>query len=194
MIDEQLQEQAALYASGAMTAIERAEWELVLESYDELRSEVDRLLEVAAAVTLATQQPAGRRPSAGLKERIMGALGAQAVPPQREGFVLTGADGFVRWVNPEFTAMCGYTAEELRGQKLGQVLQGALTDRVTAERMRKAVHAFAPCQETLINYHKDGTPYWVEVKITPILVTDGQPRFLVAHERELADRAIPAGV
>jgi PAS domain-containing protein len=54
--------------------------------------------------------------------------------------------------------------------------------------MRQAVHAWRPCRETILNYHKDGTPYWVEVAISPILNEAGEPLWLVARERELTDR------
>ena len=81
-----------------------------------------------------------------------------------------------------------YTPEELKGKNLGPILQGAGTDRETAERMRRAVHEYRPCQETILNYHKNGMPYWVEVAITPILDDAGELLWLVARERELTDR------
>jgi hypothetical protein len=31
---------------------------------------------------------------------------------------MCGPDGLVQWINPDFSAMCGYTLEELRGKKL----------------------------------------------------------------------------
>ena len=102
---------------------------------------------------------------------------------------MSGPDGLVQWVNPAFSAMCGYTLDELRGKKLGPILQGAQTDRETAERMRLAVREYRPCRETILNYHKNGTPYWVEVAITPIMDDAGQPLWLVARERELVDHA-----
>ena len=102
---------------------------------------------------------------------------------------MTGPDGLVQWVNPAFSAMCGYSLEELSGKKLGPILQGERTDPATVERMRRAVHDYSPCCETILNYHKDGTAYWVEIAITPILDDAGQPLWMVARERELTDRA-----
>jgi PAS domain S-box-containing protein len=91
----------------------------------------------------------------------------------------------VQWVNPAFTAMCGYTLDELRGKNLGPILQGEKTDRETAARMRRAVKEYQPCLETILNYHKNGEPYWVEIAITPILDDAGKPLWMVAREREL---------
>jgi len=188
MLTDFLQDQAALYVSGAMTAQDREQFELVVEFHDELRGFVAGLSEVAVAVLLAAHLPHTTVLPPDLKARIAGRVAGRAQRVTPEGMVMCGPDGFVEWINPAFTAMCGYTFDELRGRKLGPILQGAKTDQETAERMRRAVHAYTPCRETIINYHKSGAPYWVEIAITPILDDAGQPLYLVARERELTDR------
>ena len=188
MLNEFLQDQAALYAAGSMTSQEREQFELVLEFHHEALELVVGLAEIGAAVVLSTQPPAGPAPSPGLKARLSGLIADRAQHITPEGMVMSGPDGLVQWVNPAFSAMCGYTLEELKGKNLGPILQGAGTDRETAERMRRAVHEYRPCQETILNYHKNGMPYWVEVAITPILDDAGELLWLVARERELTDR------
>ncbi len=188
MLNEFLQGQAAHYAAGTMTTQEREQFELVLEFHRELRELVDGLVEIGAAVMLSTQSSASAAPSPGLKARLSGLIAGRAQHVTPEGIVMSGPDGLVQWVNPAFSAMCGYTLEELKGKNLGPILQGAGTDRETAERMRRAVHEYRPCQETILNYHKNGTAYWVEVAITPILDDAGELLWLVARERELTDR------
>jgi PAS domain S-box-containing protein len=188
MIDEFLQERATLYVSGDMSPQEREEFELMLEFHDELREFAGRLAEVGIAVTLAELRPAEVGPSPRLKGRILEMLGDRRQQVVSDGLVVTGPDGLVQWINPAFTAMCGYTLEELHGKRLGPILQGEKTDRETAVRMRQAVHECRPCRETILNYRKNGEPYWVEIEITPILDGVGQPFRLVARERELADR------
>ena len=187
MLTDFLQDQAALYASGGMTAQQRDPFELVLEFHDELRVFVTGLLEVGSSLTLASLSTGGVSISPALKSRICGLIANRPQHSTSEGMVASGPDGLVQWVNPAFSAMCGYSLDELRGKKLGPILQGAKTDRETAERMRRAVHQYQPCRETILNYHKNGTPYWVEVAITPILDEAGQPLWMVARERELID-------
>jgi len=186
MIDETLREQAALYAIGAMSAQERAQFELIVQSCDELRALVAGLEEVTA---FAASSAIGSRPRPALKSRILGQIDgrAQQPAPALEGFVMTCGGGFVQWVNPAFTSMCGYSLEELRGKKLGPILQGEMTDRTVAERMRRAVHERQSCHEKILNYHKNGTPYCVEITITPITDDAGQPQWFVARERELPE-------
>jgi PAS domain S-box-containing protein len=184
MIDDLLQDRSALYVAGAMSADERQHFELVLEFHHELREYIAGLEEVGAAITLSALRAGGPGPSAELKGRILRQLGAQQ--RTRDGIVMTGPDRLVRWMNAEFSAMCGYALDELAGRSLGPILQGAATCPLTAARMREAVHALRPCRETILNYHKSGASYWAEVEITPILDDAGQPLWFVAREREVA--------
>lgn len=184
MLTELLQDRAALYASGAMTAPERENFELVLKFHDELRSHVNALHDVGTAVVLShlTGVPAVSR---AVKDRILGRLDTHPRETEEECVVVTGPDGLVEWVNPAFTAMCGYSLTELKGRKPGALLQGPETDVAAVNRIRIAVRERVPCRENLANYHKNGTMYRVDVAIAPILDDDGQPLWFVATEREL---------
>ena len=186
MLSELLQEQAALYAAGVMTSRQREQFELVVEFHDELREFVRGLVEVGAAVTLAARDRSAVGPTRDAKARILAAIADSAQEFQPDAIVMSGPDGLVQWVNPAFSRMCGYTLEELRGKKLGPILQGEKTDRETAARIRKAVHECGACRETILNYHKSGLPYWVEISITPICDEEGEPLWLVAREREVS--------
>jgi PAS domain S-box-containing protein len=187
-MNEFLQEQAALYVSGAMTLQEREEFELLLEFHDEVRVFTAGLADVSVGLALAGLPRSESGPSPDLKARILGGVLARPQEVVKHGLVVSGPDGLVQWINPAFSAMCGYTLEELRGKRLGPILQGEKTDRETAERLRSAVHGWRPCKEVILNYRKNGTPYLVEIAITPILDGSGEPLWLAARERELTDR------
>jgi PAS domain S-box-containing protein len=191
MVDEFLQERAALYVSGTMSPGEREQFELVLEFHDELRAFAVGLAEVGVAVTRAAPRAGNVAPSPGLKARILGMVCDRPQQVTPDSLVVSGSDGLVQWINPAFSAMCGYTLEELRGRRLGPILQGEKTDRETAKRLRRAVHECRRCRETILNYRKNGEPYWVDIAITPIVDGVGAARWLVARERELAG-CIPA--
>ena len=51
--------------------------------------------------------------------------------------------------------------------------------------MRRGVHEFKPCHEQVVNYRKEGTPYWVDIEITPIQDDAGVPIWVVAREHEM---------
>jgi PAS domain S-box-containing protein len=186
-MNEFLQERAALYVSGMMTLQEREAFELVLEFQAELREFATGLAEVWGSIALAALGPSNLGPAPELKARI---LGAALDRPQQfvdHGLVVSGPDGLVQWINPAFSAMCGYSLEELRGKKLGPILQGERTDRDAAERLRRAVHSYQPCREVILNYHKNGAPYLTEIELTPIFDGAGQPIWLAARERKIAE-------
>jgi PAS domain S-box-containing protein len=187
MLSNFLQDRAVAYASGALGAPEREEFELMLEFHEELRGFVMDLSEVGATLTLAGMGMGADReaPSAGLKDRVLGAIANRPQQTTHEALVVSTPEGLVHWVSAAFSKMCGYSLDELRGKKLGPILQGVKTDRATADRLRTAVQAKRACQETILNYHKDGTPYWVEIAIAPIADDAGVPLWLVAREREL---------
>jgi len=188
MIDEHLEEEAALYASGAMTQPEREAFEMLLHFNTELQTFTNGL-QAAAVATLLAEPVASCSASARLKARVLAAIEGCAQQTRHEAIVMAGPDALVEWVNPAFTEMCGYPLDELRGKKLGPILQGELTERAAAERMRRAVHAAQPCSETLINYRKDGSHYQVAIEITPFFKADGALRCYVAREREVSAAA-----
>lgn len=185
MSSELLHDRAALYVAGALTAPERESFELVLEFKDDLRAHVAQLQEVGTAVLLA-EVPRRSAAPAGLRNRILDTIAVRRQQLQPDSLVVTGPDGRVEWINPPFTAMCGYSLAELKGRKPGHLLQGPETDRAAVQRIRDAVHERRACHEVLINYHKSGAPYRVDVAITPVLDDDGAPLWFVAKEQMLA--------
>jgi PAS domain S-box-containing protein len=190
-LNEQLEEHAALYAAGTLTEQERIQFELILKYHDGLRTIVTHL-EEAAAGTAFRHEHTAVAPCPTIKGRLLEKVDSRVQRKPEEGFVIATPEGLVEWVNDAFIGMCGYTLEELKGRKLGPILQGKLTDKAAAERMRNAVHERQPCSEALINYHKDGTPYWVSINITPMHDNSGHFLCFVARELELPERAIPA--
>jgi len=187
MLEDFLKSQAALYACGAMTANEREQFELILEFHDELHAFTAELREVGATVLLAAPRAMNAAPSPALRQRLQNLISTHPQQHTPDGLVMSGADGLVRWINSAFTDLCGYTVEEVQGKKLGPILQGPLTNPETAGRIRSAVKQYRPCCETILNYHKNGTPYWVEIAITPIFDDQQAPRWLVAREKVVAD-------
>jgi len=90
------------------------------------------------------------------------------------GVVITDVDGKVDWVNPGFTRITGYTLAEVRGKKPGHVLQGSDTDRAVVAQMRERLAAQEGFKVELLNYHKSGRSYWVEIEVQPLREATGQ--------------------
>jgi PAS domain S-box-containing protein len=87
--------------------------------------------------------------------------------------ILTSKEGLVEWVNEGFTRTTGYTLEEVLGKKPGSFLQGPDTDPATVQRIREKLHSKQPFTEEILNYTKQGEPYWLSLNITPSLDQNG---------------------
>ncbi len=109
------------------------------------------------------------------------------------GILTTTPDGIIEWANPAFTKMTGYDLKELLGNKPGHLLQGKRSDLDTVKRIGEAITKHEPIQVELVNYRKDGTPYWVNMAINPIFEDGRLKRFIAAasdvtKERRMNER------
>ena len=104
------------------------------------------------------------------------------------GVVVTDAEGRTEWVNEGFTRISGYTLDDLAGRKPGHVLQGPGTDPATVEALHGRMHGREPFAFEILNYHKDGTPYWIQVEVTPLVEDDGTLSGFMAIETDVTER------
>lgn len=115
-----------------------------------------------------------------------------AVEAAGEAILITSADldepgPRIEYVNPAFTRMTGYKADEVVGQT-PRLLQGPATDRAVLAGMRAALAAGERFQAEALNYRKDGTTYMVEWLITPVREADGRIARWVSAQRDVTER------
>jgi PAS domain S-box-containing protein len=91
------------------------------------------------------------------------------------------------WVNPAFTATTGYTFEEAVGHNC-RFLQGPDTDPAEPMAMREALTAGCEITLTLLNYRKDGSTFWNEVTISPVLDGSGDVTHFVGIQADVTAR------
>jgi PAS domain S-box-containing protein len=114
--------------------------------------------------------------------------------------ILTDANGLIEWVNSGFVRLTGYGIAEVVGRSPG-LLQGPESDRTIIRQMHDAVAERRGFSVVLVNYHRNGTPYWTDIRVTPVFNADGRLiRFIgiqaninerKGHEAEL-ERALAA--
>jgi diguanylate cyclase (GGDEF)-like protein/PAS domain S-box-containing protein len=90
-------------------------------------------------------------------------------------------------VNRAFQEMTGYEAREIVGRS-PKMLQGPDTDPETVEYLRERLRHQQPAQVELLNYRKDGTPFWVELNIQPIFNEKGQLTYWISVQRDVTER------
>ena len=104
------------------------------------------------------------------------------------GVVITDALGRIEWVNSAFTQVAGYTVAEALGQHPGRLLQGPETNPATVAELREAIRNAVSVEAELINYHKDGRTYWVQLKIDPVFDHTGRLQNFIAVTIDVTQR------
>ena len=115
-----------------------------------------------------------------------------AVVQTREAILITDAEldlpgPRIVFVNPAFTRMTGYTADELTGQT-PRILQGPRTDRAVLRRLRKNLEQGETFEGEAIQYRKDGTEYYQEWQVTPLRNDEGKVTHYVAIQRDITNQ------
>jgi diguanylate cyclase (GGDEF)-like protein/PAS domain S-box-containing protein len=88
------------------------------------------------------------------------------------------------YVNPAFTRLSGYTAEEAIGLN-PRILQGPGTDRTTLDVIAMELRAGRQVHQKVLNYAKSGSPYWLDLQIKPLRNGSGQIVQFVAIQRDV---------
>jgi len=93
----------------------------------------------------------------------------------------------ILYVNEAYTRLSGYSLEEILG-KTPRLLQGPGTDRAARDKIRAALEKWRPVEVELLNYRKDGTPFWVELSIVPVANETGWFTHWVSIQRDMTER------
>ncbi|MFV5212637.1 PAS domain S-box protein [Azonexus caeni] len=104
-----------------------------------------------------------------------------------QGVLITDAAQRITYANSAFETITGYTLAEIRGRECN-FLQGPDSDPTSRAAIRAALQTRQPFHGELLNYRKDGTPFWNELSITPVFDDEGQASQFVAVLRDVTAR------
>ncbi|MBD2604617.1 PAS domain-containing protein [Scytonema hofmannii FACHB-248] len=104
-----------------------------------------------------------------------------------EGKLIDQMKARIVYVNAAFTYMTGYTAEEVLG-KTPSILNKLTTDPKVIEQINQAIANSQPVKVELINYRKDGSEFWSEINITPMLDEVGECTNLIFVQRDISEQ------
>jgi len=106
------------------------------------------------------------------------------------GFILTdpsAPDDPVVFINEAFTTITGYPSAEVIGQNL-RFMQGEETDMDVIEDINKKLRQGMPANAEVLNYKNDGTPFWNELVIQPIVDGKGEALFIASFTLDVTER------
>ncbi|MFK5957524.1 MAG: PAS domain S-box protein [Lutibacter sp.] len=90
-----------------------------------------------------------------------------AVEQSANTIVITNIHGVIEYVNPKFTEITGYTAEEAKGQN-PRILKSGYQSKEYYQKMWETISAGNSWNGQFQNKSKSGTIFWEQVTITPI--------------------------
>ncbi len=111
----------------------------------------------------------------------------------KDAILVTEAEPFVGdgpkivWCNKAFTAMTGYSLDEIRG-RTPRLLHGPETGREPLDEIRAALEKWQPVVATVKNYTKSGDPFWSELSIVPVSDETGWYHYWVSIQRNVTER------
>jgi PAS domain S-box-containing protein len=116
-------------------------------------------------------------------------LKAAALDVADDGIVISDAsvpDAPIVYVSPSFEKLVGYCAAEILGTNC-RMVQGPGTDRETVKRIAIALQQGRVFQGEILNYRKDGTPFWNFLRIAPIRDGEGRVTHFVGTQSDVTE-------
>lgn len=137
-----------------------------------------------------SSQPTAATPDAGpvpLKAPDIQRILEQALSDVSLGVLLSDLERRITYANAGFTRLTGYTAQELLGKSC-RLLQGPETNPAVADKLRTALHGDGFFEGEILNYRKDGTPFWNGLLISPVHNERGEMTGFLGIQRDITQR------
>ena len=104
--------------------------------------------------------------------------------------ILADREGKITWVNDAFTKIAKYSNEEAIGQKPGDLLRGPGTDPAVVTYMHDQLAKEEGFTTEVLNYSKDGKPFWLHIVCQPLLDSSGNVESFFAIETDISNRKL----
>ena len=100
----------------------------------------------------------------------------QSIEHSNLAHTISSVDGDMEltYVNQAFLDETGYERDEVIGRNC-RFLQGDGTSDETVQEIKRALAAFEPLDIEILNYKKDGTPFWNRLRMAPVYDENKKP-------------------
>jgi PAS domain S-box-containing protein len=180
---------ATVHVARDITERKQAE-QALRQAHDELEQRVQQRTEelaLANAVLARTNQELVSEIAQ--REQTMAELrlASAALEAAANGIFITERDGKIRWSNPAFSTMTGYSSEEILGQSPRFLNSGVHTPQFY-QQMWDTILSGQVWRGEITNRRKDGSTYIEDQTITPILDAEGKIANFIAIKRDISER------
>jgi PAS domain S-box-containing protein len=115
-------------------------------------------------------------------------LQSAALQAAANSIVITDKSGTIEWVNPAFTMLTGYSAEEAIGRNPRELVKSGVHDQAFFKRLWDTILKGDVWRGQIINRHKDGILYPEGQTITPVKDANGEITHFIAIKRDLTEQ------
>jgi PAS domain S-box-containing protein len=91
------------------------------------------------------------------------------------------------YVNGGFKEMTGYDEDDIRNRSLA-FLCGEETDPQDMQTMEDAIHERKSAEVEIVNYRKNGQPFWTQISFFPVEGFHGEDSYMIATGRDISSR------
>lgn len=112
---------------------------------------------------------------------------SRAVEQSASGIIITDLDGTIEFVNPAFTEITGYTAQEVAG-KTPRILKSNQNSPELYEQLWAAITQGQVWQGELVNKKKNGELYWEFATVSPVKDKTGRTTHYLAVKEDISQR------
>ena len=120
-------------------------------------------------------------------EEIQKRFSSIVVNQSPASIIITDTNGNIEYVNPKFTSLTGYTAEEVKG-KNSRILKSGHTKPEEYELLWKTITAGKEWRGEFLNKKKNGELYWEMVSISTIKNNQGEITHYLALKEDITKR------
>lgn len=127
-----------------------------------------------------------------MPSEILRELKDRALSATAEGITIADArlpDMPIIYANAGFERLTGYAISEVLGRNC-RFLQGSGTDLDAVNQIRSAVREERECTVQLLNYRKDGTPFWNRLSITPVRDPSGSVTHFIGVQSDVTEQKL----
>ncbi|MGL4318980.1 MAG: PAS domain-containing protein [Pseudomonas sp.] len=96
-----------------------------------------------------------------------------------------GEDNVLIYANAAFERLTGYCADDILYQDC-RFLQGDDRNQLGLAAIREAIRSQKPCRQIIRNYRKDGSAFWNELSITPVLNEGDQLTYFIGIQKDVS--------
>ncbi len=111
----------------------------------------------------------------------------QVVEQTADGVMITDREGVILYVNRAFETMTGYRREECLGNK-PRLVRSGFHDAAFYQRLWDTILAGKPFRDVFVNRRKDGSLYYEDKTISPMMDARGRITHFVSTGRDITER------